>query len=69
MASLQALVNNFLVWHSSCESPLNSQSICPAACQSSAYNQNIEIGQAWETKASLRYLLLVCVSVELVYGV
>ena len=33
-ASLQALVNNLLVWQSSCESklcPLNSQSICPAA--------------------------------------
>ena len=44
MASLQALVNNLLVWQSTCETksrPLNSKSICPAVSRCSAYNQNI----------------------------
>ena len=66
MASLQALVNNLLVWQSSCESPVNSESISPAACRCSAYNQNIDkpwrvncsgtqIALARETKTSLHF--------------
>ena len=45
MASLQALVNNLLVWQSSCASkprPLKTANICPAACRCSACNQNID---------------------------
>ena len=41
MAYLQALVNNLLVWQSSCESklcPLNSQFICPIAYLCLGYN-------------------------------
>ena len=40
MASLQGLVYKLLVWQSSCESklyPLNSESICPAACRCSEH--------------------------------
>ena len=53
MASLQALVNNLLVWQSSCASKLHKY-ICPR----SAYNQNINkrlariLGLACETKTS-----------------
>ena len=42
MASLQTLVNNLLVWQSSCASklrPLKTAYICPAACRCLAYNQ------------------------------
>ena len=44
MDCLQALVNNLLVWQSSCKSklhPLNSKSISPAVWQCSACNWNI----------------------------
>ena len=74
MASLQVLVNNLLVWQSSCASKQrpfkNSEYICPAACRCSASNQNIDkrlarksAGRKLVWRARLR---LVCVSVELV---
>ena len=64
MASLQVLVNNLLVWQSSCESKLCPQYICPAtsaACQCSAYNQNIDKLLAYKLPAAwMWYKLMLC---------
>ena len=70
MASLQTLVNNLLVWQSSCASKLRSlkaANIFVQACRCSAYNQNIDKRLARNLVRRTR-LRLVCISVELPYS-